>query len=322
MAPLTQDRKKTYDRSGDQFEFDVAAGAEIFGGALVVLNSLGDAEPGSTATGKISVGRCEEYVKNDGAAGDVKVKVLAGVFPWENAGSPIDKSHIGGIAYVVDDQSVSDVADGKSPAGRIIDVNDEGVWVKTEIPATSVGLLAANDLSDVGTAATARTNLGLGAASAVTHASLKLLDDAASPVRKVAKVAVTATEIRTLAAAPKTLVAGVAGKAFVFLGALVKYIGGANPFDSVGAGEDLAIRYTNGAGQIVSPAIDTTTDINLGATDDDESWLPPLATVVNPVTAAALVLDNVGGGELASTDDDSDGDGTLEVIIHYDEYTI
>lgn len=145
---------------------------------------------------------------------------------------------------------------------------------------------------------------------------------AKTSIGKVAVVAVSATELRTLAASPKTLIAGVTGKAFIFTGAYIKYSGGASIFDSVGAGEDLAIRYTDGSGAIVSATLDTTTDINLGSITDDQSSVPALATVVNPVPGAALVLDNVGAGELASTDDDSDGDGTITVTLSYDEYTV
>jgi hypothetical protein len=80
---------------------------------------------------------------------------------------------------VVDDQTVSNVSTGKSPAGIIVDVDDLGVWVETDPSAiiATVGLLAANNLSDVGTAATAATNLGLGVLDSVEHADLTLSDD-------------------------------------------------------------------------------------------------------------------------------------------------
>jgi hypothetical protein len=341
MTALTADRSTPY-RATEDFSFPVAASKTCYAGSLIVLDSSGNAEPGTTATGKIAVGRCEEQADNaSGSAADINVKVRAGTFRWVNSDT-ITKAHIGDYAYVVDDQTVAKAASGKSIAGTIVDVDAAGVWVHTAPPfVTSTGLLAANNLSDLGTLATAITNLGLQDGSTdldiddltvdkITATELSILgggralsDSAQAGVRKVAVVTVSATEIRTLAASPKTLVSGPgATKALIFRGAYLQYRGGSNAFDSVGAGEDLAIRYTNGSGALVSAAVDTTTDVNLGVTTDEETYIPALATVVNPVPNGALVLDNVGGGELAAADDDANGDGVITVTIEYDEMTL
>lgn len=324
MTALEADRG-TDRRDSDRYSFPALASTLLYQGSLAVLDSSGWCKPGVTATGLIAVGMVEERVDNSsGANGALNVPVRAGIFRWENSDA-ITKTSIGDTAYVVDDQTVAKTSTGKSPAGIIVDVDSYGVWVSTN-PASllaSTGLLAANNLSDIGTVATALANLELlDGSKTLQLAGLQLTTNAIAPTEKVAVVTVSATELRTLAAAPKTLVAGVAGHAYVFKGAFVRYHGGSNAFDSVGAGEDLAVRYTNGSGQLCSPALDTTTDINFGATTDDESFIPPLATVVNPVTAAALVLDNVGGGELAAADNDANGDGTLTVAVHYIDYTI
>ena len=60
MTALTGDRN-TPERSGELVVLLVAAATTIHAGSLVVLNG-GYAEPGSTATGLIAVGRAEEQV--------------------------------------------------------------------------------------------------------------------------------------------------------------------------------------------------------------------------------------------------------------------
>lgn len=157
---LAADRN-TPRREGDLFDYPVAAATEIFAGSLVVLDSSGNAEPGSTATGKVAVGRAEEYVSNPGAAGAEVVKVRAGVFRWDN-GDSITRAEIGDTAYVVDDETVSKDGSGKSPAGRIVDVDAGGVWVRTDplLALAIAGLVPANNLADVGSASSARAAIG------------------------------------------------------------------------------------------------------------------------------------------------------------------
>lgn len=161
MTALAADRN-TPSREGTLYEYPVAAATEIFAGSLVVLDASGDAAPGSTATGLVAVGRAEEYVNNPGAAGAERVRVRAGTFAWVN-GDTITKAHIGDTAYITDDQTVAKLGTSKSPAGRIVDVDSDGVWVRTDplLALATTGLVAANNLSDVGSAATARDNLQL-----------------------------------------------------------------------------------------------------------------------------------------------------------------
>jgi len=152
-------------RNGDQYVYPVAAATTIYAGSLVVLDSSGNAEPATDATGKIAVGRCDEYVDNSaGAAAAKTVKVRAGEFLWANsATNTLTKANIGDTVYIVDDQTVDSLSTSSSAAGVMTQIESSGaVWVKTEPPTTlSGGLAAANNLSDVGTVATARTNLGL-----------------------------------------------------------------------------------------------------------------------------------------------------------------
>lgn len=132
MAALTQDRN-TPRAQGEIESYGVAADAVIFGGALVVLNA-GWAEPGSTATGLVAVGRAEGKADNTGGAnGDTSVRVQRGIFRFNNsaAGDAIAAADIGADCYIVDDQTVAktDGTGTRSRAGKIVNVDALGVWV-------------------------------------------------------------------------------------------------------------------------------------------------------------------------------------------------
>ena len=167
MAALAKDRN-TPSRAGADFVFPVAAATKIFAGALVALDASGDATKGAVSTALIGVGRAEEQIDNTGAAGAESIKVARGAFRWENsaAADEITKAEIGDACFIVDDQTVAktDGSGTRSKAGIVADVDDLGVWVNMGVevlnsPASA--LLAANNLSDVGTKATSRSNLGV-----------------------------------------------------------------------------------------------------------------------------------------------------------------
>lgn len=133
MAALTKDRN-TSERSGKEFSFPVKAGTRIFAGAIVVLTT-GIAEPGKTGTGLVAVGRAEAHADNrNGGNGDIDVPVRAGVFRFDNSADAdeITRAEIGADAWIVDDQTVAktDGSAARSKAGRIVDVDDLGVWVQ------------------------------------------------------------------------------------------------------------------------------------------------------------------------------------------------
>jgi len=139
MAALTEERPDIHERSpGSERALEVAASTEIFAGGGMVLNG-GWLEPASTATGLISVGRAEESVDNSsGANGDKRCRVRAGIFNFKSAGGGdlIDAQDIGADCYWVDDQTVG-LTDGggtRSFAGKIWNVDADGVWVRCGIP--------------------------------------------------------------------------------------------------------------------------------------------------------------------------------------------
>lgn len=134
MPALTADRA-TAKRQGDEFSFDVAAAVVCRAGGIAVLDAAGNVKPGVTAAGLICAGRFEETVDNSaGAAAAVKAKVGGGVFRYGNsaAGDAITKAEIGDTCYLVDDQTVAktDGVGTRSAAGKIVDVDGAGVWVR------------------------------------------------------------------------------------------------------------------------------------------------------------------------------------------------
>ena len=130
---LSADRD-TITRSGDAVSHPVAAATILYAGALVALDAAGNATPGAVATTLTGAGRASENVDNSaGAAGDLNILVDRGVFQFSNsAGDPIDRTHIGGNAFIEDDEFVS-ATDGvgtRSIAGKIIDLDADGVWIE------------------------------------------------------------------------------------------------------------------------------------------------------------------------------------------------
>lgn len=134
MSALSQDRN-TRQREGGIKSLLMAEAAVIYGGALVCRNATGYAEPGSTATGLIGVGRANERVDNtDGGDGALSIRVEPGVFVFANSASTdaITIAEIGNPCYVVDDQTVAktDGSGTRSIAGFVEDVDSLGVWVR------------------------------------------------------------------------------------------------------------------------------------------------------------------------------------------------
>src|SRR3972149_3482378 len=122
-------------------------------------------------------------------------------------------------------------------------------------------------------------------------------DDIAPTVIQYAEIAVTVAEMLAIRATPKTLVAAPgAGYALEFVSALFIYDYTAAYTES---DDNLAVRYTDGSGTVVSLTLETTG--LLDATADKISTISPLATDPLITANAALVLHNTGNGELGGT---------------------
>ena len=136
---LTQGRM-TKRRDGVLFNDPVAASTTLHTGALACLNSEGNLVPGSESATLKARGVVVEGVANTGSAGAQRCETRAGCFNFKNSASTdlITRADIGGVAYIVDDETVAKTSatNTRSPAGRIADVNEDGVWV--DIGAQSI----------------------------------------------------------------------------------------------------------------------------------------------------------------------------------------
>jgi hypothetical protein len=131
--------KITLGKDGKLRSLPVAAGKYIYAGALVVNSATGFAEPGLTAANVTAVGRAEQYADNTlGADGAINVQVRRGIFAFANStgADAISRANIGQTCYVVDDETValtgapSSGTNTRSAAGRVFDVDADGVWVE------------------------------------------------------------------------------------------------------------------------------------------------------------------------------------------------
>lgn len=127
---LTQDRL-TKTRSGGSRSFVVATGATIYAGGLVCINSSGYAVPATTATGLKCVGVSAEQILS--AAAGTRVLVHDDIACLKNSATdPVALADITADSYIVDDETVAKTngTSTRSVAGKIYDVNSDGVWVK------------------------------------------------------------------------------------------------------------------------------------------------------------------------------------------------
>ena len=129
--PLTADRN-TPRRSGDSTSLGIAADKKIYVGALVARDASGYATPGATATDILGVGRAAETVDNTGgAAAALQVPIDKGIFRYANSATdPVTIADIGNDCYIVDDLTVSHTDTNQSVAGKVFDVDANGVWVQ------------------------------------------------------------------------------------------------------------------------------------------------------------------------------------------------
>ena len=135
MVALTEGRT-TKARELRYVSRQMAAAVKIHEGSLVALTATGYATPGAVSATLKKPGKARATVDNlAGAAGAKAVEVEYGCFQWANsaAGDLITIADIGGTAFIVDDQTVAKTngAGTRSAAGEIVDVDAQGVWVKS-----------------------------------------------------------------------------------------------------------------------------------------------------------------------------------------------
>lgn len=128
--------RDTQRREGQMASYGVLAATKVLAGTLVVLTAAGYAQGGSVATTQKAVGVADETADNTGgASGDIKVRVRRdGWFRFGNSasGDLITIADIGNSAYIVDNQTVAktDGSTTRSVAGKIRDVDAQGVWIE------------------------------------------------------------------------------------------------------------------------------------------------------------------------------------------------
>ncbi|MGQ0622761.1 MAG: hypothetical protein ACT4QA_23130 [Panacagrimonas sp.] len=131
---LTADKAKV-TRLNRAYNDPVLAGAKIYAGALVVLDAAGWARPGIVATTLKARGVAVASVDNTlGANGALSVDTEPGLFRFKNSasGDLIARADIRTDCYIVDDETVAKTSGGstRSIAGKVIDVEADGVWVQ------------------------------------------------------------------------------------------------------------------------------------------------------------------------------------------------
>lgn len=88
----------------------LAANVHIYAGAIVSVDTSGNARPGRTSTTDVVIGFAEREVDNTGGIAGAKLTegVRRGIIEMENYGSdPVTVASIGRTVYLVDDQTVA-----------------------------------------------------------------------------------------------------------------------------------------------------------------------------------------------------------------------
>ena len=151
MAALTKDRNTPF-RARTAISVAVKAAAKIYAGAMVALDATGHAAPASAAPGLVALGRAEVRADNSaGADGAIQALVRREVFRWDNSAGDgaVAATDVLKTCYIADDQTVTIDPAGSSPAGTVLGVDSEGVWVEPPaLPAARV--LRASKTHDFG----------------------------------------------------------------------------------------------------------------------------------------------------------------------------
>lgn len=134
-------------------------------------------------------------------------------------------------------------------------------------------------------------------------------------VPSYATLTLTNSEVKNLRATPISVIAAPgAGKAIKFMGAMLKLnYGGTNAFTETD--DNLAFRYTDGSGVIVSQTVQTTGFIDQTA-DTMTNGEPVIDAIVAAASAEnqALVIHNIGDGEIAGN---AANDNTVSLSVAY-----
>lgn len=127
MADLTKDRITDELASGGKsFQDPVAAATKLYRGSMVGLDGDGNAVKAAPAVATMRGICCETVDNTDGLAGAANVETKRGAFLLGQTG--LDRTHIGGDVFVVDDNTVG--ATGTLIAGKLLQLDAGGAWVE------------------------------------------------------------------------------------------------------------------------------------------------------------------------------------------------
>lgn len=146
MTAAAADRL-TKTRSGERVSLPVKGSIKIYAGTIVALGSDGYARPGRATSTDTIVGIAEKLADNSsGSDGDISIEVMRrviGIFANSSSGDAITLTERGKTVFVVDDQTVAKTnnSGARPAAGKVIDVDSEGVWV--EFGSTAVDFIVA-----------------------------------------------------------------------------------------------------------------------------------------------------------------------------------
>ena len=124
--------RNTKRRNADKAAALVNTAAVIYAGTLVTrLTANGNLVPAGTANAGVAVGVAEDTVTGDGVK---TCEYSRGCYQFKNSasGDLIAAGDIGATCYIVDNDTVAktDNSAARKAAGKIIDVDANGVWVE------------------------------------------------------------------------------------------------------------------------------------------------------------------------------------------------
>ncbi|WP_043969723.1 MULTISPECIES: hypothetical protein [unclassified Acinetobacter] len=132
---LNQEERQTPFREKGLFGVPVKAGAVIVAGFAAAVDATGFAVPVTVNADLTYLGRYEDSVDNTaGSNGDVYVLVRNDcAFQFDNSTSdPVTQASFGKPCFLQDGQTVAETDAGGtlSPAGRVVGIDENGVWVE------------------------------------------------------------------------------------------------------------------------------------------------------------------------------------------------
>ena len=128
MAALSKNISRAL-RDGRSSTAGVQAGATVRQGSLLEVDGSGHVAPATRGANKIYIGVAERPATGTSTAGETRVPYGRGPVYHFDFGGTADNDTVGRTVYVLDDNTVTDVAAGASKLGVIADVDDDGVWV-------------------------------------------------------------------------------------------------------------------------------------------------------------------------------------------------